>query len=492
MSILNLKKETAAALGLADREDDSNPLEAIGLSWRVTLLGLDESALYEIVRGLSQRIVTKIHPDVIGRELTEEELKIMNAFERLKDRNDFSRYLEEFQAIRTEESHTSKQIKNQSVRVLRAAMRMDEERLKESQKRTTAEGRALYAENRLLGFLKAQAYFPNVRDNQTEIVTGKSTQSPVMGISGIKQLVVCEISVQFVNQPLKKDLDELLKVRLEIDKAVARYDELEEKIRAVMDNKDEKKRLEDLQKSQRSKVRNLWEEKVFQKNIGLPTLSKLLEPYFPDADEEAGEESPTTAPKPDLPFIQFTRSMITSQVDLPGKDLLPPATTESASAINERDRLANKILNSSETPQNLSEMYRYALRFYSLNSPEHLLVKRLRIQPRVIPVQDGALVGMGKASKRRSKIVGSIPLQDLHNLKAEMDITGRYYVEEDMVLGRLLPCVSQGSMLVIVEAASGKPEMNRMLKDGPENFFSISRMDQTVKFVSDFVVLAVY
>src|SRR5206468_2647728 len=112
--------------------------------------------------------------------------------------------------------------------------------------------------------------------------------------------------------------------------------------------------------------------------------------------------------------------------------------------------------------------------------------------PRIIPVRDGTLVGHNPNFKSRARIVGCIPLSGFKKIDTAMDNRGEFLITERVVLKNMSPCVMQGSMLVTVAVEKNAAELKRLVQTDPEKFYSVVRGVATVRFVSQFVVLAIY
>lgn len=100
-----LKKKVEITLGrAAPWEENINPLAVIGLTQAMLDLGLTEDQMYAVVRSYARQLASQVHPDRYpGKNISEREKQIFNAFEILDNRANFSKAWNEFRMLKADE-----------------------------------------------------------------------------------------------------------------------------------------------------------------------------------------------------------------------------------------------------------------------------------------------------------------------------------------------------------------------------------------------------
>jgi hypothetical protein len=117
-----LKMRVETALGQASPSGEVNPLVVIGLTQAMLELKLTEDQMYNVVHSYARQLATQIHPDRNPKNVNEEnQRRIFEAFETLKDRTQFARALQEFRSLKAGD--------RSEINILRGVLKATKERL---------------------------------------------------------------------------------------------------------------------------------------------------------------------------------------------------------------------------------------------------------------------------------------------------------------------------------------------------------------------------
>lgn len=128
-----LKKSVQVTLG-KDSDWGVNPLVVIGLTEAMLDLELTEEQMFKAVRGYVRQLAGQIHPDQANSRISvERQRQIFQAFEVLDDRTRFSRALEEFRLLKSED--------RKEIRILSQSLARAQQELASAQRRESAVSR---------------------------------------------------------------------------------------------------------------------------------------------------------------------------------------------------------------------------------------------------------------------------------------------------------------------------------------------------------------
>lgn len=496
MSILDLEKNARIALGLDKKGPERNPLETFGFAWQITIPGLSDDDLYPLIRNWTQKVVTQIHPDNTGRPSNQEELAIMDAFEQLKNFEDFKKYLREFKERRSEEAHYSRIIKEKSSKISRKSDALQEEitNLQEILEDSRDENRLL--NSRIMGLLRMQTILDKPKDNRLEIVGGKSTQVSVTSLNNVKQIVICRFEAEFAPEPSEDALSEYKSLRPKIIKWNKRLKELRERklniereYRGILRSKDNnfaKKKLDrvhnqisDLEiKLQRAK------DYIILHNIGFLTLENTIKELLKRKSDSK------------LPILRFDPNDLFTRIKLPFKfydRVKDPYAFIYEPLLSKIERIER----SSEDLELLCKSYFNAIKFYQTNSPKGMIVRRLLIHVQVLPVENGILMVPIKNTKGESdayrKVMGCIPTN--HSLlsdRASFTRRGELIFTEREILKNMIPCVAHEAVLITTPIQRQNKKVTGLLKSDANSFFKEINQLPDMEFLSEGIAIAVY
>lgn len=495
MSLLDLGKRASEALGLTEKAPSVNPLEVIGLSWRITLQGIDDDGLYAIVKAMARDRVMKIHPDAVKRVDSDGDLKIRDAFEALKDRKAFDSFLQEFKNQRSEEAHYTRQIKSQSSEVKKRSNRMELELKEEQEQREYAEDQVKFYSQRLFTFIRMQSILNRPKDDQLEILHGKSSQVNLCGINGVRQLVVCHIEADFVAAPSEEAIERIKTLGPRIRRITnrkhrmislesrieRRYKEAIKK-RWQIKFRDEKPSVIYKRIQERLRKINIELEQgkdyILANNLGYPTLEEAITEGLVNP---GGTKS--------LPIIKFKQGNLFSRLKLPLSVYFKSRETQSTEEI--RVENVRKLERSSESVNQLSQDYLQTLEFYKESSPSNLVLKSLLIIPKVLSVREGALI-KGGGPKKNTKIIGCIPSATLSTSPRTFEKDGKLKIGPGAMVRNLVPCVARGGLIISIQADQKQAGWESLVKRDPEEFFSELSNLEKIHFTTEEIVLAIY
>ncbi len=128
-----LKKSVQVTLG-KDSDWGVNPLVVIGLTEAMLDLELTEEQMFKAVRGYVRQLAGQIHPDQANSRISvERQRQIFEAFEVLDDRRRFSKALEEFRLLKSED--------RKEIRILSQSLARAQQELASAQSRESTVSR---------------------------------------------------------------------------------------------------------------------------------------------------------------------------------------------------------------------------------------------------------------------------------------------------------------------------------------------------------------
>jgi hypothetical protein len=170
---------------LNEKEDETkeNLLEIVGLSPAILGLGLTKDELYDHCKRVARDLLVRVHPDAHGGVIAPEVKKFSNAFNRLEDRKNFERALDEFREMhryeRVEEKNLLK--RNKELNANLTALQEQFNRVQKGQARS-----AQWLESYIAG--QSMSFFPKV---------------PIKRLSESSTLTVVSFTLSVADAPIK-------------------------------------------------------------------------------------------------------------------------------------------------------------------------------------------------------------------------------------------------------------------------------------------------